>query len=176
MFRVLSALFLSLIYAAFAGGCTFVWWRLTHDPAHPGGMIPDNNEWGRIMVILIIVITALLGAFVALCVSLTQSRKLYAALFGGGVGLVIFLMYLADMLKIVLVAVPHSRRDTAVAERVFRRLSCGFDVDGDSGLGACEHDQALMLAAGPPSAQVRRSACERHMGAPIIRVLCGALV
>ena len=63
-------------------------------------MIPDNNEWGRIMVILIVVITGLLGAFVALCVSLTESRKLYAALFGGAVGLVIFLMYLADMLKI----------------------------------------------------------------------------
>jgi hypothetical protein len=101
LFRVLSALFLSLIYAAFAGVCTFVWWRLTHDPAYPGPMIPDNNAWGRLMVIAMIVFTALVGAFVGLCVSLTQSRKLYGALFGGGVGLVIFLMYLADMLRSV---------------------------------------------------------------------------
>ena len=98
---MLSALFLSLIYAAFAGVCTFVWWRLTHDPAHPGGMIPDNNEWGRLVVIFTILFTALLGAFVGLCVSLTQSRKLYAALFGAGVGMVIFLMYLADMMRVV---------------------------------------------------------------------------
>jgi hypothetical protein len=101
MFRVWSALFLSLIYTAFVGVCAFAWWRLMHDPAHPGAMIPDDDQWGRIMVIVIIVFTALLGAFVALCVSLTQSRKLYGALFGGGVGLVIFLMYLADMLKTV---------------------------------------------------------------------------
>ena len=114
MFRVLSALFLSLIYAAFAGVCAFVWWRFTHDPAHPGGMIPDNNEWGRIMVILIVGITGLLGAFVALCVSLTESRKLYGALFGAGVGLVIFLMYLADMLKI-LHSPYHSRGEILFA-------------------------------------------------------------
>ena len=99
--RVLSALLLSVIYAAFAGVCTFVWWRLTHDPAYPGPMIPDNNAWGRLMVIILTFFAALLAAFVTLAVSLTQSRKLYAAMFGGAVGLVFFLMYLADRLKIV---------------------------------------------------------------------------
>jgi hypothetical protein len=63
-------------------------------------MIPDNNEWGRIMVILVTFFAAILAAFVALAVSLTRLRKSYSALFGGAVGLVLFLMYLADMLKI----------------------------------------------------------------------------
>ncbi len=101
LIRVLSALLLSLIYAAYAGVCTFVWWRLTHDPAHPGPMIPDNNEWGRLMVIILTFCAGLLAVFVTLAVSLTQSRKLYAATFGGAVGLVFFLMYLADTLKVV---------------------------------------------------------------------------
>ncbi|HET8780832.1 MAG TPA: hypothetical protein VFM63_00325 [Pyrinomonadaceae bacterium] len=101
MFRVWPALFVTVIYAAFASMCGFVWWRFTIDPARSGAMMPDDNQLGRIMVIVIVVFAALLGAFVALCVSLTESRKLYGALFGGGVGLVIFLMYLASMLKTV---------------------------------------------------------------------------
>jgi hypothetical protein len=64
-------------------------------------MIPDNNGWGRFMVIAMTFIAAILGGAVALAVTLTQSRKLYSGLFGGAVGLVIFLMYLADLLKIV---------------------------------------------------------------------------
>lgn len=99
--RALSALLLSVIYAAFAGVCTLVWWRLTHDPAHPGPMIPDNIEWGRLMAFFITLVAAVLGAFVALSVSLTQSRKLYSAIFGAAVGVVLFLMYLADILKVV---------------------------------------------------------------------------
>ena len=98
--RALSALLLSVIYAASAGVCTLVWWRLTHDPAHPGPLIPDHIEWGRMMAFFVTLFAAVLGAFVALSVSLTQSRKLYSAIFGGAVGVVLFLMYLADTLKV----------------------------------------------------------------------------
>ena len=98
--RVLSALLLSVIYTVFAGACTCVWWRLTHDPAHPGAMIPDDNAWGRIMLIVVTFFAGVLGAFVTLAVSLTQSRKLYSGMFGGAVGLVFFLMYLANTLKV----------------------------------------------------------------------------
>jgi hypothetical protein len=97
--RVIAGLVVAMIYAALAGTFTYLCWLLTNDPAHPGPPIPDNNAWGRIAVFAVTVTTAILGAGVALAVTLTRSRKLYSALFGGAVGLVLFLMYLADALK-----------------------------------------------------------------------------
>ena len=116
--RVLLALLLSLIYAAFAGVCTFVWWQLTHDPRYPGPMIPDNNSWGYLIAIFVTLFAAALGAFVALCATLTESRMLYSALFGAGVGSVVFLMYLADMLRMA-DSSYHTRGERLLALGVF---------------------------------------------------------
>lgn len=100
--RALAGLMVAAIYAALAGGFTFLLWRLTHDPAYPGPMIPNNNEWGRLVVFFMTLTAAVLGCIVALIVSLAQINKTRGALIGGGIGLVLFLFFVKDVWKAIL--------------------------------------------------------------------------
>ena len=43
----LAGVILGVLYGILIGALTAVLWRLAHDPAYPGAMIPDNNGWGR---------------------------------------------------------------------------------------------------------------------------------
>ena len=88
--RILSALMVASIYAALTGAFTFLVWRLTHDPGHPGAMIPDNNGWGRLMVFFMTLVAGVLGGVVALVISIARIDKLAGALIGAGVGGVLF--------------------------------------------------------------------------------------
>jgi hypothetical protein len=103
--RALTGLIVGLIYAALAGAFTFLFWRLTNDPAYPGPMIPDNNAWGRIVIFFMTVTAAVLGIPVATLVSLTRLNMTRAALIGGAIGMVLFLLLLFDLVK----GVPKTR-------------------------------------------------------------------
>jgi hypothetical protein len=107
--RLVSALVIAIVYAAFVGVCAFVWWRLTNDPAHPGPMILDNNAGGRILVFFSTLLAGILGAVVAVTVCLTQARKAPAVIFGAAVGIVVFLLLFENELKSVLSEGPPNR-------------------------------------------------------------------
>jgi|KBSSwiStaDraftv2_1062776.scaffolds.fasta_scaffold276614_3 hypothetical protein len=104
--RALSGLVVGLIYAALAGAFTYVFWRLTNDPTHPGPMIPDNNAWGRILVFFVTLTAAILGGLVGVVVSLTQFNKTRGALIGGIIGMALFLILASDFVK----NIPTTRR------------------------------------------------------------------
>ena len=88
-----------LIYAALAGAFTFLWWRLTNDPSHPGPMIPDNNAWGRFLVFFVTLTAAILGVVVGTTVALAGANKTRGALIGGTIGLILYLLLAWDSVK-----------------------------------------------------------------------------
>jgi hypothetical protein len=83
-------------YGLLVGALIYVWWQLTNDPDHPGPMIPDNNGWGRMVTFFATVITAACGALVGLIVGLSGAKKRLAGMIGAGVGLLLFLPFMAD--------------------------------------------------------------------------------
>jgi hypothetical protein len=103
--RAFSGLMVALIYAALAGAFTFLCWRLTNDPTHPGAMIPDNNAWGRIIVFFMTLIAAFLGGIVAVVVSLARFDKARGALVGGTIGLVLYSIISVGLVK----SIPTTR-------------------------------------------------------------------
>ena len=97
--RILSALMVASIYAALTGAFTLLVWRLTHDPAHPGPMIPDNNGWGRLVVYFMTLSAGVLGGVIALIISIARIDKLAGALIGAGVGGVLFAFLLVKLFQ-----------------------------------------------------------------------------
>jgi len=97
--RALSGLIIGLIYASLAGAFTFLCWRLTNDPAHPGPMIPDNNAWGRILVFFVTLTAVVLGGVVGVIVSLARLDKTRGAAIGATIGVGLYLMLASDTLK-----------------------------------------------------------------------------
>ena len=97
--RVVLFLVVAIVYAALAGACSFVWTYLTFDPGQPGSMILEDNAWGAMLVIFVTVIAVALGGFVALSVGLTRSNKPRGALFGSAVGVLLFLIIVANGLR-----------------------------------------------------------------------------
>lgn len=94
--RVILSFVVTVIYAVVAGAIALLWWSLTHDPANARSMILEDNQWGYVFVIFVMALAAVLGGSVALAVVLTRSKKTHSALFGAGVGMVLFLMVLGN--------------------------------------------------------------------------------
>jgi hypothetical protein len=97
--RVLSGLVIGLIYAGFAGAVSYYCFRLNVDPEFPGPMIPNKLEWARLIAIFVTVGAAVLGGLVGVVVSLVRISVMRGALIGGGVGLVLYIFFVADLLK-----------------------------------------------------------------------------
>lgn len=83
-------------YGVLVGASLFLYWRLTNDPRYPGPMIPDNNAMARLITFFATVITGLCGALVGTVVGFFGFSKIYAALIGAALGLVLFVLLLED--------------------------------------------------------------------------------
>jgi predicted branched-subunit amino acid permease len=106
IFRGLLGVVIGLLYGAVIGTLTFVWWRLTHDPAHPGPMIPDENGWGRLVTFFATVFASFFGALVGVIVGLTRVNQTRGLLIGGAFGLIIFVFLVIDQSR----GIPTSQR------------------------------------------------------------------
>ena len=90
---------LGALYGLLIGAVTALLWRLTHDPAYPGAMIPDNNGWGRLVTFFATVIAGGCGIIVGLIVSLSGANKARGGMIGVTVGGIVFLLLLASSLS-----------------------------------------------------------------------------
>jgi hypothetical protein len=90
--RALVGVIVGVAYGLLIGILTFVQWRLTHDPAYPGPMIPDNNAWGRLVIEVTTSVVSFCGALTGAVVGATEVNKTKGALLGGLIGLVVFLL------------------------------------------------------------------------------------
>ena len=84
-------------YGLIVGALAFLSWRLLDDPAHPGPMIPDRNGWAQLVTVFATVIAGVCGALVGMVVGLSGANKVRAGTIGGGVGLVLFLLFSANL-------------------------------------------------------------------------------
>jgi len=96
--RGLISIVLGVSYGLLCGALTFLIWRLTHDPAYPGPLIPDQNGWGRIVTLATAVTTGFCAAVVAWIVALTNAGKARGGVIGFVFGLVVFLFLSAPEL------------------------------------------------------------------------------
>lgn len=94
LMRILSALGVGLGYAAYAGGVTFLFWRLSHDYRYPGPMIPDANAWGRFFVVLMIVVGMVSGTILAVVIFVSGVDQRRGAFIGAGLGFIVFVRVL----------------------------------------------------------------------------------
>jgi hypothetical protein len=94
--RGLVGLIVGVGYGLIVGALTFLLFRLTSDPAHPGPMIPDNNAWGQIVTVYAALIAGGCGALVGLVVSLSGASKVRGGMIGVAVGLLPFVYFLSD--------------------------------------------------------------------------------
>ena len=100
--RGLICVVLGVCYGVLCGALTFLIWRLTHDPAYPGPMIPDQNGWGRFVTLATAVLTGFCSAVVAWIVAITDANKARGGMIGFGFGLVVFLfMSFPDLVSLV---------------------------------------------------------------------------
>src|SRR6185369_11447736 len=100
--RGLICIVLGVFYGLLCGALTFLIWRLTHDPAYPGPMIPDQNGWGRFLTLATAVTTGFCAAVVAWTVALTDSNKARGATIGFVFGFAVFLfMSFPDLVSFV---------------------------------------------------------------------------
>jgi hypothetical protein len=90
--RGLAGLIIGIGYGILMGALTFLMWRITHDPAYPGPMIPDDNGWRLIATISATATAGVCGALVGLLVSLTSARKGRGGVMGLAVGVVVLLV------------------------------------------------------------------------------------
>jgi len=105
--RGLISVVLGVCYGLLCGALTFMIWRLTHDPAYPGPMIPDQNGWGRFVTLATAVLTGFCAAIVAWIVALTNANKTRGATIGCVFGLVAFLLVSAPDLVSILKPSTH---------------------------------------------------------------------
>jgi len=100
--RGLISIVLGVSYGLLCGALTFLIWRLTHDPAYPGPLIPDQNGWGRIVTLATAVTTGFCAAVVAWIVALTNAGKARGGVIGFGFGLAVFVLISAPELVSIL--------------------------------------------------------------------------
>jgi len=100
--RGIISVVLGVCYGLFCGALTFLIWRLTHDPAYPGPMIPDQNGWGRFVTLATAVITGFCAAVVAWIVAISGVSASRGGAIGFVFGLGVFLfMSFPDLVSLV---------------------------------------------------------------------------
>ncbi|HSE21665.1 MAG TPA: hypothetical protein VLB68_08390 [Pyrinomonadaceae bacterium] len=100
--RGLICIVLGVCYGLLCGALTFLIWRLTHDPAYPGPMIPDQNGWGRFVTLATAVLTGFCAVVVAWIVALTDVNRARGGTIGFVFGLAVFLfMTFPDLVSLV---------------------------------------------------------------------------
>ena len=92
MLRGVAGLIIGIGYGLLLGGLLFLLFRIVSDPAHPGPMIPDENEWGRLLVTMATASGVISGALVGLIVSLSGTGKTRGAAIGfiAGLGVLVY--------------------------------------------------------------------------------------
>lgn len=93
LIRALIGVIVGVAYGLLVGAITWLQWRLTHDPRYPGPLIPDNNEWGRLVTFFTTVVVSFCGGLAGAVVGATQVNKRRGALLGGLIGLTFFLLF-----------------------------------------------------------------------------------
>ena len=74
-------------YGVLAGAVITFLGRFEHDTPYPGPLIPDANEWRRLIAFILIVVAGVCGVLVGAAAGLTGAGKVKAGVLGFGVGL-----------------------------------------------------------------------------------------
>ena len=85
--RGLVGLLLGVCYGVLAGLVITFLVRLEPDTPYPGPLIPDANEWRRLVAHILIAVAGVCGVLVGVTAGLTGARKAKACVLGFGVGL-----------------------------------------------------------------------------------------
>lgn len=85
--RGLVGLLIGVGYGVLAWAVVVLLGRLEHDTPYPGPLIPDANEWRRLVAHILIVVAGACGGVVGAAAGLTRAGKATAGLMGCGVGL-----------------------------------------------------------------------------------------
>jgi hypothetical protein len=90
--RGVVGLIIGIGYGLLIGALVFLFCRIVSDPAHPGPMIPNENEWGRLLVTMATVSASIGGALVGLIVSLSAASKMRGTAIGfiAGLGILVY--------------------------------------------------------------------------------------
>lgn len=83
----LVGLLIGVGYGVLAGAAITFLGRFEHDTQYPGPLIPDANEWRRLVAHILIVVAGVCGVLVGTTAGLTGARKAQAGMIGFGVGL-----------------------------------------------------------------------------------------
>ena len=94
--RGLTGLIIGLGYGVLVGALTFLLWCASHDSALPGPLIPDNNEWGRIVTVIAALIAGGCGAVVGLIVGLSGVNRGRGGVIGLAIGMAVLLSLSAN--------------------------------------------------------------------------------
>jgi hypothetical protein len=85
--RGLAGLLIGVGYGVLAGLVITFLGRLEPDTPYPGPLIPDANEWRRLVAHILIAVAGVCGVLVGAAAGLTGARKAKAGIVGFGVGL-----------------------------------------------------------------------------------------
>ena len=87
LLRGLVGLLMGVGYGVLAGLIISFLGRLEPDMPYPGPLIPDANEWRRLVAHILIAVAGVCGVLVGVAAGLTGARKAKAGTIGFGVGL-----------------------------------------------------------------------------------------
>lgn len=85
--RGLVGLLVGVGYGVLAGVVITFLGRFEPDMQHPGPLIPDANEWRRLVAHILIAVAGACGVLVGVAAGLTSAGKVKAGALGFGVGL-----------------------------------------------------------------------------------------
>ena len=83
----LVGLLIGVGYGVLAGVVITFLGRFEHDTQYPGPLIPDANEWRRLVAHILIVVVGVCGVLVGVAAGLTSAGKVKAGVIGFSVGL-----------------------------------------------------------------------------------------
>ena len=85
--RGLVGLLIGVGYGVLAWAVVVLLGRPEHDIPYPGPLIPDANEWRRLVAHILIAVAGVCGVLVGVAAGLTSAGKVKAGVIGFGVGL-----------------------------------------------------------------------------------------
>ena len=89
LLRGIVGVMIGVGYGVLLGALTFLYSRIGRDPAYPGPMIPNENEWAQIVTIMALILFGTCGALTGLIVGISSVGKGRAGTIGFGIGFLV---------------------------------------------------------------------------------------
>ena len=89
LLRGIFGVMIGVGYGVLLGALTFLYSHIGRDPAYPGPMIPNENEWAQIVTIMALILFGTCGALTGLIVGISSVGKARAGTIGFGIGFLV---------------------------------------------------------------------------------------